>query len=60
MLAVSLLIWARCLSDIGLGIDDYILVTAFVTAIALVTQTSYEKSELSTGKSWQDLLRTFW
>ncbi|KAF6238907.1 hypothetical protein HO173_002779 [Letharia columbiana] len=41
LLGVSLLIWARRNTKIGLGLDDYLTVLALATTIALVAQTTW-------------------
>ena len=41
LLGVSVLIWARHLKKIGLGLDDYLTIVALATSIALIAQTTW-------------------
>ena len=41
LLAVSLIIWARRIQKLRLGLDDYLTILALATTIALVAQTTW-------------------
>lgn len=58
LLGVSILLWSRRIKKVRLGLDDYMIILALATAVALIAQTTWAIADEGQDKHEAEISKT--